>query len=142
MNEKWRKNMDKGGSCAELLTDLSKAFDCIVHDFLIAKLETYGFSHEVLKVTCSYLTDRKHRTKTKNFFSDFIYLLIGVPQRSIIRPFTFNIYICDLFFFIKKENVTSNDDNMTLYSNGNNVVTVFEDTETKEQTLKILSGSQ
>ena len=142
MNEKWRKNMDKGGSCAELLTDLSKAFDCIVHDFLIAKLETYGFSYEVLKVTYSYLTDRKHRIKTKNSFSDFIYLLIGVPQRSIIRPFIFNIYICDLFFFIKKENVTSNDDNMTLYSNGNNVVTVFEDTETKEQTLKILSGSQ
>ena len=34
----WIKNMDKGKSCAALLTDLSKAFDCIVHDFLIAKL--------------------------------------------------------------------------------------------------------
>ena len=44
MIEKWSKNMDKGKSCAALLTDLNKAFDCIVHDFLIAKLEAYGFS--------------------------------------------------------------------------------------------------
>ena len=43
MIEIWRKNMDKGKSCAALLTGLSKAFDCIVHDVLIAKLEACGF---------------------------------------------------------------------------------------------------
>ena len=58
--------MDKGGSCAALLTDLSKAFGCIVHDFFIAKLKAYGFFYEPFKVMDSYLTDRKHRTKTKN----------------------------------------------------------------------------
>ena len=50
MIEKWRKNMDKEKSCAVLFTDLSIAFDCIVYDFLIAKLEAYGFSCEALKV--------------------------------------------------------------------------------------------
>ena len=50
MTEKWRKNMDKDKSCAALLTDLSKAFNCIVHEFLIAKLEAYGFSYEPLKL--------------------------------------------------------------------------------------------
>ena len=52
--------MDKGGSCATLLTDLSKAFDCTVRDFLITKLEAYSLFYEAVKVIPSYLTDRKH----------------------------------------------------------------------------------
>ena len=51
--------MDKGKSCAALLTALSKAFGCIVHDFLLVKLEAYGFSYEALKVIYNSLTDRK-----------------------------------------------------------------------------------
>ena len=43
MIEKWRRNMDKAGFCPALLTDSSKAFDCIVHGFLISKLEAYGW---------------------------------------------------------------------------------------------------
>ena len=54
--------MYKGKSCAALVTDLSKAFDYIVHNFLIAKLETYGFSYEALKVMYNYLTDRKQNS--------------------------------------------------------------------------------
>ena len=36
MIEKWKNNMDKSKSCAALLTDLNKTFDCIVHDYLIS----------------------------------------------------------------------------------------------------------
>ena len=107
MIEKWSKNMDKGKSCAALLTDLSKAFYCIVHDFLIAKLEGYGFSCETLKIMYNYLTDRKYRPKVNDSFSDFIDLLLSVPQGSILGPLLFNIYICDLFFFVEEDNVTS-----------------------------------
>ena len=131
MIEKWRKNMHKGKPCAALLTDLSKAFDCIVHDFLIAKLEAYGFSYEALKVIYNYLTDRKHRTKVNSSFSDFVDLLLGVPQGSILGPLLFNIYICDLFFFVEEDNVTSYTDGTTPYSNCKNVVTVLENIETK-----------
>ena len=94
--------MAQGKSCAALITDLSKAFDCIVHDVLIAKLEAYGFPYEALKVMHNYLTDMKHRTKVNDSFSDFVDLLLGVPQGSILGRLLFNIYICDLFFFVKK----------------------------------------
>ena len=59
MIEKRRHNLDQGGICGALLTDLSKAFNCLVHDFLIPKLEAYGFTYEFLKLINSYLTDRK-----------------------------------------------------------------------------------
>ena len=71
MTEKWRRNLDQGGICRALFTDLSKAFDCLVHDFLIAKLETYGFTYETLKLINSYLTDRKHRTKVNSHIVHF-----------------------------------------------------------------------
>ena len=56
MTENWRKNTDNDKLCAVLLTDLSKAFDYNVNDFLIAKLEAYGFSCEALKVMQNYTT--------------------------------------------------------------------------------------
>ena len=61
----------------------NKAFDWIAHDFLIAKLEAHGLSYEALKVMRNYLTERKHRTVVNNSFSDFIDLLLGVPQGSV-----------------------------------------------------------
>ena len=115
MIEKWRKNKAN--------RDLSKAFDCIVHDFLPAKLEAYGFSYEGLKVMYNYLTDRKYRTKNDSF-SDLIDLLLNVPQGSILCPLLFNMYICDLFFFVEEDNFTGYADDTTQYSNGKNVVTV------------------
>ena len=102
MIEIWRKIMDKGKLCAALLTDLSKDFDSVVHDFLIAQLEAYGFSYESLKAMYNYLTDMKHRNKVNNFFTDFYDLLLGVPQGSNLGPLLFNIYICIFSFLLQK----------------------------------------
>ena len=63
MFEKWKKVLDNSGSCGALLLNLSKAFDCIVHDLLLAKLSAYGFDYNSLKLINSFLSGRKFRAK-------------------------------------------------------------------------------
>ena len=106
-----------------------------MHDFFIANLEAYGFSYEALKVMHNYLTNRKYRTKVNDSFSDFINLLLGVPEGSILGHLLFKIYICNLSFFVKEENVTSYADDTTPHSNSKNVVAVLENVETKEKEI-------
>ena len=100
MVEKWRQWLDNGGVSGPLLTDLSKAFDCILHDLLIAKLAAYGFDYNSLQMLQSYLSDRKQRTKINDAYSNCCEILFGVPQGSILRPLLFNIYICDMFMIL------------------------------------------
>ena len=76
--------------------DLSKAFDTLNHDLLIAKLHGYGFSEESLQLIKSYLTNRWQRTKVNASFSDWTELLLGVPQGSVLGLLLFNIYINDI----------------------------------------------
>ena len=60
MIERWRKCFDKNGKAGVVITDLSKAFDCLVHELLIAKLNAYGFDYLSLKLIYNYLSDRLH----------------------------------------------------------------------------------
>ena len=62
MIEKWKKSVDKGKTFGVLLTDLSKAFDCLSHDLIIAKLNAYEFSLSTARLMQSYLYTRTQRT--------------------------------------------------------------------------------
>ena len=59
MSEKWRESIDRRGCFGALLTDLSKAFDLVLHDLLIEKLHAYGVDMKSLRFLYSYLNDRK-----------------------------------------------------------------------------------
>ena len=80
-----------------MFTDLSKAFDCISHEVLIAKLNEDGFDIKSLNFILVHFTNWKQKTKKGSSFSDFLNILFGVPQGSILGPLLFIIYICDLF---------------------------------------------
>ena len=94
--------------------DLSKAFDCISHDLLIAKLHVYGFSFERLTFLNSYLRNRKQCVKINNICSDFSKILSGVPQGSILGPILFNIFLNDLFLCLKNTDLHNFADNDTI----------------------------
>ena len=96
--------------------DLSMAFDCIPHDLLIAKMHSYGFSSESLTFFYSYLKRRKQSVKINNTHGVFQVLLSGVPQRSILVPILFNIFINDLFYRVKESELYNFADDNTVSS--------------------------
>ena len=114
--EKWKENLDKGGECGALFVDLSKTFDCLQYDLLLAKLNAYEFDYKSLKLISSFLNNREYRTKINSSFSKWKHLLIGVPQGSVLGPLLFNINMCDLFLFMSESNTANYADDTTLHA--------------------------
>ena len=92
MLEKWKRSIDNSKMFGALLTDLLKAFDCLDHELLIAKLNAYGFSLTALKLVHNYLSNRKQRTKINQQYSSLLEITFGATQGSILGPLLFNIF--------------------------------------------------
>ena len=128
--EKLRRIRDNKGVFAAVFTDLSKAFLCISHELLIAKLNAYGFVIKLLNFILACFTNRKQKTKTDPSFSDFLNILFGVPQGSILGPLLFIIYICDLFMEYDPIEFASYADDTTPYTYGQSFHEIIEKLQT------------
>ena len=85
--------------------DLSKAYDCLHHDLLIARLEAYGLENGSLNFLLDSVTFRKQRTKVGSAFSKWSKIRRGFPQGSILGPLLFNIFIKDTFMIIEQSDI-------------------------------------
>ena len=104
MLEQFKEVIDRGNQFEALLTDLSKAFDCIDQEILIVKLYEYGVSSSSLNLILSYL---KHRI--------------------VLGPLLFNINMVDLFYEYEENDIVNYVDNTTPYSCASDIPSVISE---------------
>jgi hypothetical protein len=107
-------HLDNNRHCGAVLADLSKAFDSIPHQLVVAKFKAYGFSDKACLMIASYLSDRQQRVKLGTARSEWKPLVKGVPQGSILGPLIFNVFINDIFNFISESQIYNYADDTTL----------------------------
>ena len=116
LTEKLKQALDNKQKVGTVLMDLSKAFDSLPFDLLVAKLNAYGMSQKALQLMTSYIRNRKQRVKIGSARSSWLTSIKGTPQGSIIGPTLFNFFINDFMYIFKKSEIGNYANDNSLYA--------------------------
>ena len=101
--------------------DLSRAFDSLNHELLLAKLKAYVLNSYSVTFLKSYLTNRHQRCKINNSFSEMGKVLNGVPQGSSLVPLLFNIFLNDNFLSLQRSDLANYAADSALYTSDKSI---------------------
>ena len=123
--ETWKRFLDTNGIAGTILIDFSKAYDCIPHDLLIAKMEAYRFEKNALKLVYSYLTNWKQRVKVGSAYSTFQNIFNRCPTGVCSWPPTIQYFINYMFYLDLESEICNFADDTTLYACDKSIDTVI-----------------
>ncbi len=112
---------------AMILMDLSKAFDCLPHNLIVAKLTAYGMSPSAIKLLINYLQHHQQRVKIGSELNDWMTILKGGPQVAILRLCLFNLFLHDFMYILEHSSPVNYADDNTLLATGETLMEAVED---------------
>ena len=116
------------------LMDLTKAYDSVNHDLIIANLEAYEVGENSLRPLQNYLSERQQRVKVALSLSEWLEIILGVTKGCILGPIYFNVFINDLLLFIKETDVCNFADDIALHACGKDLYTISNNLELETKT--------
>ena len=132
-DENLKRALDENFQTGTVLMNLSKAFNCILHDLLIAKLYAYGLSEETTSFFYSYLKRRGQRVRIDDILNSLQVLISGVTQGAILGPTLFNIFLDDLLEVLKNSDIYNFEDDNTISVASKNRDTLLETLKNKSE---------